>query len=216
LTFISVLNAFLSITALLGSVLILVALRRESSLHPPSKLLLRDLATTDLCVGLIVELLYVALLVTLVNEVWNICRYVAIAIAITSHILFAVSLHTLTAISVDILLALLLGLRYKQIVTLKRVYMITITFCVVSTVSSTMRLFLKSTVASWYDIIVVSLCLVTSVFSYTKIFFTLRHHQHQVQDHVQQPNQTNQLNIARYRKAVSSAIFNIGNFGHSC
>ena len=148
MTFISVLNALLSITALLGSVLILVALRRESSPHPPSKLLLRDLATTDLCVGLIVELLYIALSVTVVNEVWNICGYVAVAVAITSHILFAVSLHTLTAISVDILLALLLGLRYKQLVTLKRVYMITITFCVVSTVSSPMRLFLKSTVSS--------------------------------------------------------------------
>ena len=40
--------------------------------------------------------------------------------------------------------------------------------------------------------IVISLCLVTSTFSHTKIFLTLRRHQSQVQDHVQQPNQTNQ------------------------
>ena len=51
LTFIAVLNAFLSITAFLGNVLVLVALRKESSLHPPSKLLFRSLAVTDLCVG---------------------------------------------------------------------------------------------------------------------------------------------------------------------
>ena len=151
------------------------------------------------------------LLVTLVNGHWNICRYVAVAVSITSYILCEVSLLTLTAISVDRLLALLLGLRYKQVVTLKRVYLITIAFCVVSAASSTIRLFLISFVASWYDIIVGfvaswydiivgSLCLVTSVFSYTKIFFTLRHHKNQVQDHVQQPNQTDQLNIARYRK----------------
>ena len=50
LTFISTLNAFLSITAFLGNALILIALRKESSLHPPSKLLLRNLATTDLSV----------------------------------------------------------------------------------------------------------------------------------------------------------------------
>ena len=56
-------------------------------------------------------------------------------------------------------------------------------------------------------IILFSLCLVTSTFSYTKIFFTLRHHQNQVQDHVQQLSQTNQLNIARYRKAVSTALW---------
>ena len=48
---------------------------------------------------------------------------------------------------------------------------------------------------------------VTAVFSYTMIFFNLRRHQNQVQDHVQQPNPTNQLNIARYKKAVSRAMW---------
>ena len=59
LTFLSALNIFLSITAFLGNTLILVALHKETSLHPPSKLLYRNLAITDLCVGIIVELLYV-------------------------------------------------------------------------------------------------------------------------------------------------------------
>ena len=57
-----------------------------------------------------------------------------------------------------------------------------------------------------YVFSVISLCLVTSIFSYTKIFLNLRHHQKQVQD-LQQPNQTIPLNIARYRKAVSSALW---------
>ena len=47
------LNGFVSITAFLGNTLILVALQKESSLHPSSKRLFRNLATTDLCVGLI-------------------------------------------------------------------------------------------------------------------------------------------------------------------
>ena len=55
--------------------------------------------------------------------------------------------------------------------------------------------------------ITIALCLIISIFSYTKIFLTLRHHQNQVQGHVQQPNQTNQLNIARYKKAVSTAMW---------
>ena len=86
LTFIAVLNAFLSITAFLGNVLVLVALRRDSSLHPPSKLLLRSLAVTDLCAGLFSEPLYVTLLVTVVNEHWNICRYVAVGFSVTGTI----------------------------------------------------------------------------------------------------------------------------------
>jgi len=59
----------------------------------------------------------------------------------------------------------------------------------------------------WCGIIVTLFCLVTSTFCYTKIFLTLRHNQNQVQEHVQRPNQINQLNTARYRKAVSTALW---------
>ena len=67
LTFVSIFNGFPSITTFLGNALILVALHKESSLHPPSKLLLCSFAITDVCVGLIVEPLYVTLLATVAN-----------------------------------------------------------------------------------------------------------------------------------------------------
>ena len=207
LTFIAVLNAFLSITAILGNVLVLVALRKDSSLHPPSKLLLRSLAVTDLCAGLFSEPLYVTLLVTIVNEYWNICRYVQVAVAATARILASVSLLTLTAVSVDRLLAIMSGLRYRQVVTLKKTRLIIITFWVFPAGFPTVKLFWNYSISSMFGAIIISLCLVTSTFSHTKIFFTLRRHQSQVQDHIQQPNQTNQLNIARFRKAVSTALW---------
>ena len=206
LTFILVLNSFVSIIAFLGNALILIALHKESSLHPPSKLLLRCLATTDLCVGLISEPLFVTSCMSVMNEYWNICRYAAAAGFTTASIFSGVSLLTMTAISVDRLLALLLGLRYRQVVTLRRTHMIVITFLVVCIVCSS-TWFWNPVITLWCGIIVTSLCVVTSAFSYTKIFFTLRHHQNQLQDHVQQPNQTNQLNIAGYKKAVSTAIW---------
>ena len=53
----------------------------------------------------------------------------------------------------------------------------------------------------------IALCLIISIFSYTKIFLILRYQQNHVQDLVQQQNQTSQLNIARYKKAVSTAIW---------
>ena len=205
LTFISVLNIFLSISAFLGNTLILAALRKESSLHPPSKLLLRSLATTDLCVGLTVEPLFVTYLMSVMNGHWNICRFVTVTGFIIGSVLCLVSVLTLTAISVDRLLALLLGLRYRQVVTLKRTYVTVITFWIVSTVFSTMY-FWHVLLTIWYSIIVLSLCLVISIFSYTKIFLTLRHLQNTVQ-HLHQSNQANQLNIARYRKAVSTALW---------
>ena len=124
----------------------------------------------------------------------------------TGSMLCGVSVGTLTAISVDRLLALLLGLRYRQVVTLKRTYVIVFTLWLFSAVFSAM-LFLNPFITFWFVTIYIPLCLIISFFSYTKIFYTLCHHQNQVQDHVQQPNQTNQLNIARYKKAVSSAIW---------
>ena len=202
LTILAVLNIFLAMTAFLGNALILVGLRKASSLHPQSKLLLRSLASTDLCVGFMSEPLYVIFVLSLVNEHWTVCHYALVACAIAGFTLSGVSLLTVTAISVDRLLALLLGLRYSHVVTLKRAYVIVITFWVVSTFFSTMYLW-NSVITRWYNIICVSLCLVASIFSYTKIFLTLRHHQ----DHVQQRGQTNSLNMARYRKAVSTALW---------
>ena len=117
-----------------------------------------------------------------------------------------VSVGTLTAISVDRLLALLLGLRYRQVVTLKRTYVIVITLWVLPALLSTMW-FWNPSITLWYGIIGIPLCLITSIFCYTKIFLTLRHHNTQIQNHAQQPNQTNQLNIARYKKAVSTALW---------
>ena len=208
LIFISVLNIFGSITAFLGNALILVALHKESSLHPPSKLLLGNLAATDICVGLILEPLTVIYLMSAVNEHWNICRYLSVTGSVIGVILFAVSLLTLAAISVDRLLALLLGLRYRQVVTLKRACVIVVTFWVVSTAMTGMS-FWSRLVILWYMIVVLSFSLATSIFSYTRIYFGLRHHQNQVSDNIQQPNsnQGDELNIARYRKAVSSAVW---------
>ena len=134
LTFILVFNSFLSVTAFLGNALILITLRKESSLHPPSKLLLRCLATTDLCVGVISEPLTVIFWMSVANEHWNICRYALVTSFITGYILSGVSVGTLAQLSVDRLLALLLGLRYRQVVTLKRTYVIVITFWVRCTV----------------------------------------------------------------------------------
>ena len=203
-----VLNGFVAITAFLGNTLILVALHKESSLHAPSKLLFRNLATTDLYVGLIVEPLLITYLISILNERWNVCPYVIAVSGITGHILCGVSLLTLTAISVDRLLALLLGLRYRQVVTLKRIYCIIVVFWVLSTAGAKTLLWNKR-ITAWYASVGVALCVVTSIFSYTKIFLTLRHNQIHAQGNVNQgqPSQTVQLNIARYKRTVSSALW---------
>jgi len=194
--------------AFLGNALIQVALHKETSLHPPLKFLLRTLSVSDLCVGLVSEPLVIAYWLSVVNEHWGICHYALTSTFIVSYILAPVSLLTLTAISVDRLLALLLGLRYRQVVTLKRTMVAVTTFWFTCAIGATMY-FWDYHITLWFGNVNTSLCLVTCIFSYTKIFLNLRHHQNQVQDldHQEQPNQTHHLNIARYRKAVSSALW---------
>ena len=199
----AVVNIFLSITAFLGNSLTLVALHKESSLHPPSKLLYRCLATTDLLVGLVAQPLHVTYWMSVVHEHWSLCYYAGEAAYITGAALCGVSLLTMTAISVDRLIALLSGLRYKEIVTLKRIYIIIASFWVLCLVASLCTIF-DQRITALYTRILIPLSLLISLASYTKIFRTLRHHQAQVQ---QQPSQPNALNMARYRKAVHSALW---------
>ena len=209
LIFILALNIFVSITAFLGNTLILVALHKETSLHPPSKLLYRNLAITDLCVGIIAEPLFVIYLIFVVNERWDICYYADWAASFSGLTLCVVSSLKVTAISVDRLLALLLGLRYRQVVTLRRTFITVIALWILSIVGAC-TIFWNSLITSWCQYIGTALCLVTTIFAYTKISYTLRHNQIHVQNHVAQgqPSQAiPALNIARYRKAVYSALW---------
>ena len=203
----SAVHIFLSITAFLGNFLILAALNKESSLHPPSKLLYRCLATTDLLVGLVSQPLVATFWMSVVHKHWSLCRHARDAAYISTYALCGVSLFTLTAISVDRLLALLLGIRYRQVVTLKRTCIITATFWIVCAACGSFFV-LRPQITFWCGIIDIPLCSVISIGSYTKIFRTLRHNQARVQDHdQQQPSQTNALNMVRYRKAVNSALW---------
>ena len=172
LIFLSALNVFLSITAFLGNTLILVALHKETSLHPPSKLLYRNLAITDLCVGIIVEPLFVTYWTSVVNERWDICYYPHWAVNYSGLTLCSVSLLTMTAISVDRLLALLLGLRYRQVVTLKRTHIAVTGFWILPIVEASTTLW-NTLITLWFQPIFVALCLFTTIFAYTKIFLSV-------------------------------------------
>ena len=212
------LNIFLSIFATLGNVLILIALRNVSSIHPPTKLLFRCLAITDLSVGLLCQPLYVYVwYITISLDIGNRIVELAYVYLFIIFVLVAVSILTSAAISVDRLLALLLGLRYRHVVTLCRVRVV-IAFVWFITVSNASlycgALFLsqdKLFFASWWMFLaLIMVSIIISTFSYTKIFLTLRHQQAQVQNHVQ-PEQSSRvrsvLNIARYKKTVYSVAW---------
>ena len=213
--FLAALNIFLSITALLGNALILIALHKVTSIYPPTKLLFRCLAVTDICVGFISQpLLVISLLFQIPRiDLDGINQAVVLSMLDASTVvLAAVSILTSTAISVDRLLALIMGLRYRHVVTLRRVRALVICVWILSCALLPGMLSGedKSRLITLHVVFVLIIpCILTSIISYTKIFLRLRHHQIQLQDNLQQQGQPPNggeipLNIARYKKTVSS------------
>ena len=207
--FFSAINFFFTITAILGNLLVLAALHKESSLHPPSKLLYRCLAVTDLLVGLISEpsfAVYEAVLAK-ENHLANVCCYFATISEVTFTTLSAVSLLTMTTISVDRLLALLLGLRYRYNVTLRRVRTLVTMYWFLGVGFAVMMIW-EFTFAKVYNYTLISICIFVSLFCYLRILFTLRLNQIQAQQQQGQPNGLGiSFNIARYRKTVTTAVW---------
>jgi len=194
----------LTITATLGNCLILCALRKETSLNPASKLLLRSLAVTDLCVGVIGQPLTIAVIFSALFEHLHLSRLIQIWSQCINGILCVVSVLTLTTISVDRLLALLLRLRYKQVVTLQRVRVAVFLFWIPTSVAGVLSVWIIPLFYLYIFWLFTFLpALIISTYSYTRIFLTIRRLKIQLQD----THGNNGLNMARYKKTVFNAFW---------
>ena len=207
--YISVIYILLGVTAIVGNTLILIALHKETSLHRPSKVLLRNLVASDLCIGFL-QLVYGAVGISILQGWWQICRPLVFVNNIAANISVTISLWTISAISaisVDRLLTLLLKLRYRQVVTIRKIYAVAIASWVNGISTATLWCF---SLIAWKAFLGtnIALCLITSTYSYTRFFFRLRH-QHSLGDNnLREPeNQTSREDVIRYRKTVSSAMW---------
>ncbi|KAL9988883.1 hypothetical protein ACROYT_G003375 [Oculina patagonica] len=202
---VSGINIALSITATLGNALILVALRRESSLYPPSKLFLRCLAFSDLCVGLIVQPVAVVSLLSAVYHRWDLCRVGEFLWYPLGILMAEFSLATLTAISVDRLLALVLGMRYRQVVTIRRARLLIALFLLMPIVNCALQ-YIDFFAFLSFGVVILLSWLITSIYCYVRIYLVLRNH---IQAQVTQEQQKgiSQLNLLRYKKTVSTVLW---------
>ena len=151
--------------------------------------------------------LYVILLMS--SEHYKRCYYVQIIFLASRATFCLLSLITLTAISVERLLALMLGLRYRQVVTLRRAWVL-ILFILLNNIAILATLFFNHDNFVKLIGIELMLCVIISTCCYSKIYLRLRQHQAQVQDHVHQGQLNGKaigINIARYKKTLSSALW---------
>ena len=173
LQFLVFINIAMSFTTIVGNTLTLYALKKERILHPSSKLLYVSLASTDLCVGVILQPINVFMTVTVIQRYTQLCSQLMVALYLVGLVLFGVSLCTMTAMSIDRLLALLLRLRYRQVATLDRYRLLVALIWLLNILVTTMH-FWAHFIFLWYGYVLITACFVASAFAYTTIHLVLR------------------------------------------
>ena len=173
--------SFLSLTAIIGNVLILVSIcRAPQFLRQPSYALLINLAFADLCVGFLAEPAYLLYKISyLMNPYSALSCNVGLAFNFLSLFLSSLSLWTATAISLDRLMALHLHMKYSAIITKFRVCVLVAALLILSSVFASMFEWALDA----QNIVFVclnSLALLIALLSYMKIFQIVRYHQRQI------------------------------------
>ncbi len=124
--FACVVSVAITVLSTLGNIMILFALHKCQSLHPPSKALLCSLALTDLFVGLVVLPLFIAYYSMIILEMPRYYCVIAVTYGRTSTFIGAVSIGTIATIVIDRYLAFRLLLRYRELVKIRQIICILI------------------------------------------------------------------------------------------
>ena len=181
-----VLNALFALTAVVLNSVTIHAIRKTSSasLSKNLRVLLLNLAFSDLSVGLVVQPFYVIQLTfsfesqegDSLQKMWD-------TLSLVTEILFlCASILGVLVLSVDRFLAVFLHLRYQEIVTPKRVVSILILSWVISTIVS-----LPWITHEYHDFLSIFLnlfliiCLITIAFLQCKIYSIVIRHRFQIQ-----------------------------------
>ena len=200
-----VLNAFLTISAIILNSVTIQALRKTSSLPKPLKTLLLSLAVSDLGVGLLVEPFYFALLVKWLQGD-NSTEATCSSFLSSSYLFSAASFSGVMGLSVDRFLAVHLHLRYQELVTHKRIVVGVISVWTFSAFLSLFHYWVSRNIFYVFIVIFGVVYLIFSAMLYSKIYFAVR--RHKIQVHALQVAQSDQLaNAVRLRKSAVGVFY---------
>ena len=199
------LNVALAVATTIANVVVLLAIRRVTSIRLPSKLLLCFLVITDLGAGSVVAPQFAAYLFVRAIYPDLVPCSLRRSLGVTSWIFGCASLSTLAAISLDRYAALFFYLKYPQIVTTRRVYAVLVVIWSFAALSALTFL------PSWVTLLRVAASIVVAVavliifVACIKIYCRLRLQQIQPQDPDQHAGNT--LNMERYRRTASAMMW---------
>ena len=203
---ITCLNLIFAIPAILGNLLVLLAIRRTSSMGLPSKVLLASLACSDFSVGLIVHpsfALHKFLRRKLARCIIGLVYDVA-----SGHLSLA-SLLTMVFISLDKFMALHLKLRYRTVVTYKRSIILVSVIWTISFPWSASYLF-HTRLYFFMVLLIIPLSFLVSSIVFAKIYTTLRRQQDRLSMNSQQTSRlrpSSAATISRYKYSVTNMLY---------
>ena len=206
--FLVAMNSFTSYAAVMLNIVAIIALRKTPSLRKPLKILLLSISVSDLCVGLLVQPLNVALHV--IDKRNPIVAPLVRVHTISGTFFCTATLLGVCAVSVDRFLTIHLQPRYQEIVTHRRVAAVVISIWVLSAVLSLPRTRTHSEKAILAIIVFITLgCLVAIAIIYVKLYVVLKHHI--MQDQARNINLDSQTTVAiedtARQKKCTVAIF---------
>ena len=194
-----VVPACLSVTAVAFNAVAILALRRTLALPKNFKLLLLSMAVSDVGVGLLVQPLYVATIVSRYNHLIIKSYFMA------TSFLCAASLIGVTALAADRFLAIHLHLRYHEFVTYKRVVFVVILIWISSAVIGLLPLSNSLVGVAFVPIFTIVGLVVIGIF-YLKIYLAVKYHTEQIAamqaSNGGEINEETQLNAAKQKKAA--------------
>ena len=213
----AVLNFILSFIATTANFLVMWAIKETPSLHTPSAVFLFTLALSDFVVGIYVQPLCAAhLLTALTHNLSLFCTTGAMLYPVGTY-LAIYSFMAIAAVTVDRYLALVLHLRYAAIITISRVIKFNIAVFIVSFPVVLCYWFLRidwiRTASLFIVLFLFIFCTFAIPFCYCRIFMILRRHKKQLQDQnnlAKRIHGFSENDLSKYRKSVLAILYVLG------
>lgn len=203
-----VFNGCLCYSTTVLNIATIYALRKTVLTPKPLRILILNLAVSDLIVGLLGQPLYIAYLAgELRFKVPDSTTF--IASSLIWNILYLSSFCSILALHVDRFAAIHIPLRYNDLVTCKRTAIVVIAIWLFNILLVSFSVLLTPPRISLIIVdTMILFCLLTSTWSSYKNYLTIRRHRMEIQAQVQQVAQNSSVeNLARLRKSTHSALW---------
>lgn len=203
-----VFNGCLCYSTTVLNIATIYALRKTVLTPKPLRILILNLAVSDLIVGLLGQLLYIAYLAgELRFKVPDSTTF--IVSSLIWNILYLSSFCSILALHVDRFAAIHIPLRYNDLVTCKRTAVVVIAIWLFNILLVSFSVLLTPPRISLIIVdTIILFCLLTSTWSSYKNYLTIRRHRMDIQAQVQQVAQNSSVeNLARLRKSTHSALW---------